>query len=770
MSNRRKPGLYTFDSQPASERCFTNLLSKQVESKRISSLENYFLLSSDDSDRRRFAISAFTLDSVVTKTQGSGGLRSLRIGVRLLVCFTAIVALMIAGALVAVRQMQFLQSQVHQMDVTDQQVMSILHVNNSVMRFKLIVQDTAAKEDAAQLKAVIDPFRDAFTHDVDIALLALRATNARQDRSATTNILAYYRLTVPEEASNLTGLAELGDWQAVRLRVQNQVSMKSRVLSEISANIDADSRRNRALSLARMASLQQNAYSVWVLFCTFIVVAACLLAWLVTRSITRPLHHLESGAQALARGGLDCRIEVGGRDELTVLASAFNQAASSVADSHALLDRRVAERTAQLERATDAAEEASRSKGEFLANMSHEIRTPMNGILGMTDLALATTLTGEQRDFLTAVKSSGESLLIVVNDILDFSRIEAGKLAIELAPCNLRETVNDLSWPLAMQARLKGLQFTCEFGHGVPELVCVDRDRIRQVLTNLLGNALKFTAEGRIGLQVYMGDNLDSGECALRFSVSDTGIGIAREKQSSIFEAFTQADGSVTRTFGGTGLGLAICRRLVSLMGGVLVVESKLGEGSRFSFTLPCEVVAESRTQGTPEMMKETSPSPPSVKLNILLAEDNPVNRKVASSLIEKQGHSVTCVADGLFALEAFRQNTYDLIFMDLQMPRMGGLEATGCIREEESKAGREPTSIIALTAHAMKGDRERCLQAGMDDYLSKPLRTEELRSKLLRWSGPDRPERDSFKPVGTDDQLRDMFSQSSSQGLDDVA
>ena len=663
-------------------------------------------------------------------------MRSLRIGVRLLVCFAIIVGLMIVGALITASQLQVFQSQAHQVDVGDQEVISILHLNNSVMRFKLVVQDAATHENAVQLRAAIDPFRDSFTREIDATLAALRATKtAGHDRSAITSLLGYYGMILPDEANNLTDLAALGDWQAVRLRVANQVSTKSQVLSEIGISLDADSRRNRTASLAQMASLQQNAYRIWLCFCVFTVLAACLLAWLVTRSITRPLHSLESGAKALARGGLDSRIDVGGRDELAVLAEAFNQAAASVQESHAWLEHRVAERTAQLGSATYAAEEASRAKGDFLANMSHEIRTPMNGILGMTTLALATELTGEQRECLMAVKSSGESLLIVINDVLDFSRIEAGKLTIEWSPCNLRKTLSELSWPLAMQARLKGLKFSCEFGDGVPELVALDRDRVRQILTNLLGNALKFTREGRIDLHVVRQDGLAPDQALLRFSVSDTGIGIAPEKQASIFEAFTQADSSITRSYGGTGLGLAICLRLVNLMGGTIKVESKPGQGSCFSFTLPCQVLSEHPIESAPQNAAEARPDLPCAKLHILVAEDNQINRVVATRLLQKLGHSVTCVADGLLAVEALRQNTYDLIFMDLQMPRMGGLEAAGCIRKEESAAGRKPTPIIALTAHAMEGDEQRCLQAGMDDYLSKPIRVEELHLKLVKWS-----------------------------------
>jgi CheY-like chemotaxis protein len=323
-----------------------------------------------------------------------------------------------------------------------------------------------------------------------------------------------------------------------------------------------------------------------------------------------------------------------------------------------------------------------------------------------------------------------------VNDILDFSRVEAGKLALEPVPCELRRVLNEITWPLAMQAQSKGLQFGCHVGDEVPEFVSVDRVRLQQILNNLLGNALKFTSLGSIHLRVVQDSYSPASETLLRFSVTDTGIGIAPEKQASIFEAFTQADGSITRAYGGTGLGLAICLRLVRLMGGNIEVSSELGHGSCFSFTVACSVIAappEFAAPLTPGIERDRMPGS---TLRILLAEDNPINRKVASSLIEKQGHSVKCVADGQLAVEELQQNTYDLIFMDLQMPRMGGLEATGCIRRAELLRGLRPTPIIALTAHAMTGDKERCLQAGMDDYLSKPFRLDELQAKLSKWAG----------------------------------
>ena len=313
--------------------------------------------------------------------------------------------------------------------------------------------------------------------------------------------------------------------------------------------------------------------------------------------------------------------------------------------------------------------------------------------------------------------------------------MEAGKLTIERTPCELRRALKEITWPLATEARRRGLEFCCEIAEDIPNLVSADRVRLAQILINLLGNALKFTAAGRIGLQVVQQSLLENDQTLLEFAVSDTGIGIVHEKQASIFEAFTQADSSITRLYGGTGLGLAISSRLVHLMGGRIEVMSRPGYGSCFTFTLPCPVLATEPATSITSVEKEHDSGIPGPPMRILLAEDNPVNRKVARGLIERQGHSVTCVEDGLLAVEALLQSTYDLVFMDVQMPRMDGLEATICIREAESLRSLKPTPIIALTAHALKGDEERCLRAGMDDYLSKPIQLDDLKAKLLKWN-----------------------------------
>jgi len=532
-------------------------------------------------------------------------------------------------------------------------------------------------------------------------------------------------------------------WGQAEQTMEQVIAISDRVhqmiLSGKATQAEIDNEINRAEILNRKATLLEDDFSntlgegsrwlesvvlrILLTLSLTIGTTSILTTVIVSRGIQKGLKAIIDGAALIGHGILKTRVKVYSRDEIGILATSFNQMTDTM--EHYIDELRTTEETLKKEK--ERAEASEKTKQLFLANMSHEIRTPMNGILGFAKLMEESLKDEELLEYVRIIIKSGDDLLVILNDILDFERMEAGKVTFETIPFNLREVIHSIITMVKVKSKQKNLYVRYHVDKQIPEMLSGDSVRLNQVLLNLISNAIKFTEDGGVNISVSCVQESKT-RMILEFAIKDTGIGIPLDKQGKVFESFEQAAADTTRKFGGTGLGLAIVKQLVELQGGEVWVNSEPGSGSNFGFRLPFEkanVEDKAIRTDKPDIVVDEKYHP-----RVLIVEDNPINRMLVIKVLEKWGFQTDIAENGQIALDKYSENDYDIILMDLQMPVKDGYETTQDIRA--LKSAKKDVPIIAMTAHAIKGERERCLAIGMNDFIPKPFNAAELREKLF--------------------------------------